>query len=598
MKNIVLSVIIIVGLFLFLGSVLGLLGPYLESRIIPGVWIWDAPVGGMSTAVAAENLTDDERWFTFLGPEGQRWTISAAELGVTIAPEQTAEHAYQLGHAEQGVAAFQQRLRLLHEGAILPPVLLWERAAAVTELRSLAAQLELPAQNAGVQIENGELVLIHAQLGRRVDVEAALTRLESRLRLPGSAEIELPVEELPPQIDDAEAFQAFDLAQNILSEPLELLLRNPHEGDPGPWTLPPASLEQMLEINANAGEIEVGLDEAALQEFLLPLAKALQQEPENARFDFDENTQQLTPLQKSQIGRELDVAASIARINEQLRLGQHQISLVLVETTPAYPASATADELGIVELITVGESYFGGSSSARDHNIQLGASQFDGIIIGPGETFSFNEFLGEVTPEEGYDESYVIVGDRTLPGVGGGICQVATTVFRAAFYGGYEIVERWPHAYRVGYYELGGYGPGFDATIYSPLVDFRFVNDYNTPLLIETEIAPATSRLRFLFYGRADGREVEQIGPTWGESESPGPPIYEYDPELPPGTVEKLEGAHEGLSALLKRVVRDASGEILHEDRFESHFVPWSARYKYGPEFTPPPNAEIVGERP
>ena len=598
MKRFIFIALIIASLILLLGGVLVVLGPYLESRIIPGIWIWDTPVGGLTLAAAAEVLTEPDLWITFVAPGGERWPLSAEELGVSLAPDPTLARAYRPGHTAEGVAVLTTRLTLLREGIVLPPVLVWDRAQAVTQLRVLAAQIESVPQDAGLRFENGELVLAAARSGRRLNVEEVLAQLEPLLRLPGEREVALLVAELPPQIDDAEAAQALDIARGILAEPLKLLLRNPHEGDPGPWTLSTASLAQMLTIYTDAGQIAVGLDESALQEFLLPLAKALHQEPVNARFHFDEATQQLTPVQASQIGRELDVPATIARINEQLRAGQHHLPLVLLETAPEYPATATAEELGIVELVTVGESYFGGSSSARDHNIRLGASQFDGVIIGPGETFSFNEFLGEVTPEVGYDESYVIVGNRTLPGVGGGICQVATTVFRAAFYGGYEIVERWPHAYRVGYYELGGYGPGFDATVYSPLVDFRFINDYPTPLLIETAVQPATARLRFLFYGSADGREVEQIGPTWGESEPPGPPVYEYDPELPVGTVEKLENSHAGLRAELGRMVRDAEGQILHEDRFASHFVPWLARYRYGPGFTPPPGAEIVGEQP
>ncbi|MCD4738179.1 MAG: VanW family protein [Anaerolineae bacterium] len=598
MKRFVFVALIIVGLMLLLGGVLVVLGPYLEPRIIPGVWIWDDAVGGLTTVAAPAALTEPDLWITFLGPDGQHWTLAAEELGLSLAPAPTLVQAYQLGHTEEGVAALMARLALLHEGVVLPPVLAWDRAQAVAQLHALAAQIESVPQDADLRFENGELVLTAACTGRRLNVEAALTQLEPLLRLPGSREIALLVEELPPQTDDAEATQALDVAQRILTESLKLLLRNPHEGDPGPWTLSVDSLAQMLTIYVDAGQIEIGLDEVALQEFLLPLAKALHQEPLNARFHFDETTRQLTPVQASQIGRELDLPATVARINEQLRAGQHQVSLVLRETAPAYPATATAEELSIMELVAVGESYFGGSSSARDHNIRLGASQFDGIIIGPGETFSFNEFLGEVTLEEGYDESYVIVGDRTLLGVGGGICQVATTAFRVAFYSGCEIVERWPHAYRVGYYELGGYGPGFDATIYSPLLDFRFVNDYPTPLLIETAVQPATARLQFLFYGQADGREVEQIGPTWGEPEPPGPPVYEYDPELPVGTVEKLENSHAGLRAVLERVVRDAGGNIWHEDRFQSHFVPWVARYRYGPGFTPPPGAEIVGGEP
>jgi vancomycin resistance protein YoaR len=349
----------------------------------------------------------------------------------------------------------------------------------------------------------------------------------------------------------------------------------------------------MLEVIVEGAEVTVRVDDAQLRQYLEPLALALHRAPVDAQFRFDGEAGRLVPLGSSRVGRELDVDATIARINEQLLLGQHHVPLVVQGVPPTYPETASAADLGIRELVAVGESYFAGSSNARDHNIRLGSSKFDGVIIGPGETFSFNEILGEVTPDEGYDESYVIIGDQTVPGVGGGICQVATTAFRAAFDGGYQIVERWPHAYRVGYYELGGFGPGFDATIYTPLVDFRFVNDSPHHLLVETEVDAARSRLRFLFYSSPDGRTVEQIGPTWGEPEPPDAPVYVYNPEMAAGTVTQVERAHDGLRAELGRVVRDAEGNVLHEDLFKSHFIPWPARFEYGPGFTPPPGAVV-----
>jgi vancomycin resistance protein YoaR len=109
-------------------------------------------------------------------------------------------------------------------------------------------------------------------------------------------------------------------------------------------------------------------------------------------------------------------------------------------------------------------------------NIGVAASKFDGVIVPPDRVFSFNEHLGPVTKEAGYDESLIIQGNRTSVGLGGGVCQVSTTAFRVAFFGGYELVERWAHGYRVGWYETNSV-PGLDATVYSPDVDFKFRND-------------------------------------------------------------------------------------------------------------------------
>jgi len=376
---------------------------------------------------------------------------------------------------------------------------------------------------------------------------------------------------------------------------LTLLVPDPKEGDPGPWEIAPDVLARMLLIQMAADELSVTLDQAALAQHLGQLAMALYREPVDATFDFNTDTIQLDLMTPSAMGREMDVAATVLRINDMLADGQHMVPLVMNQIEPAILDTLTAEDLGVRELVAVGESYFTGSSSARDRNIRLGASKFDGVVLAPGEEFSFNEHLGDVTSEAGYDESYVIIGNRTVPGVGGGICQVATTAFRAAYFGGFPIVERWPHAYRVAYYELGGFGPGFDATIYSPIVDFRFKNDTPYHLLVRTEIDAASSRLRYLFYSTAINRTVEQIGPEWGAPIPPGPSVYEYDETLPAGTVKKLESAHSGLSAVLGRVVKDGDGNVLYEDEFVSDFIPWPARYAFGPGYTPPAGAEVVG---
>ncbi len=125
-------------------------------------------------------------------------------------------------------------------------------------------------------------------------------------------------------------------------------------------------------------------------------------------------------------------------------------------------------------------------------------------------------------------------------------------------------------------------------------MDFRFQNDTPYHILIQTEVDTAQARLRFLFYSTKDGRTVEQIGPEWGEAIPPGPPVYQYDASLPAGTLQQIETAHNGLNAVLGRVVRDAQGTVLYRDEFVSRFVPWPARYAYGPGYTPPEGAEVI----
>ncbi|RME32192.1 MAG: vancomycin resistance protein [Thermoflexia bacterium] len=344
----------------------------------------------------------------------------------------------------------------------------------------------------------------------------------------------------------------------------------------------------MMVVAPQGDRLSVTLDREKLRAYLEALAPALAIEPVNARFHFDERTGNLIPIAPSAPGRTLDVDASIQNILAAVQAGHHSAPLVLRVVPPRYSESSTAAELGIRDLVAVGESYFIGSPSGRDHNIRLAASKFDGLVIGPGEVFSFNAYLGEVSAEAGYDEAYVTMGEQLAIEVGGGICQVSTTVFRAALKGGYPILERWAHYHRVGYYELRGHGPGLDATVYAPLVDFKFRNDRNAALLIETEIEETTHRLVFRFYSTDDGRRVVLQGPTVTDITEPGPPIYQLDPKLPPGTVVEWQTAQNGLTATVERWVYDAAGTLLYHDRFVSKYAPRRAAYHYGPGYEPP----------
>jgi len=164
---------------------------------------------------------------------------------------------------------------------------------------------------------------------------------------------------------------------------------------------------------------------------------------------------------------------------------------------------------------------------------------------------------------------------------------VSTTLFRTVFFGGYPIVERYPHAYRVGYYEqtVNGqddYMAGLDATVFVPLVDFKFMNDTSYWLLMETYLNPTARSLTWKFYSTSDGREVE-----WNTSGpvnviEPPEPKFEENPELAQGEIKQVDWAAEGADVTVTRTVtRD--GVILYDDVITTHYQPWQDVYQYGP---------------
>ena len=200
------------------------------------------------------------------------------------------------------------------------------------------------------------------------------------------------------------------------------------------------------------------------------------------------------------------------------------------------------------------------------------------MVIPPGQTFSFNEHLGDVSTETGYEESLIIFGDRTRVGIGGGVCQVSTTAFRAGFWGGYPILERTPHGFRVSWYEPP---VGLDATIYSPYVDLKFLNDTPYHLLIETEANVQTGALIFRFYSTKTARTVEMEGPSEDNVVPHGEPIYEDDPTLPRGTTKQIEWARNGVDVTLYRIIKEGA-QVIAREKFFSRYGPWQAVYLVG----------------
>lgn len=256
---------------------------------------------------------------------------------------------------------------------------------------------------------------------------------------------------------------------------------------------------------------------------------------------------------------------------------------IVLSTLPVEPKIKTsqANNLGIKELLSEGKSFFRGSIPNRVHNISLAASRLNGILIAPGEVFSFNQALGEISAETGYKQAYIIKEKKTVLDDGGGVCQVSTTLFRAALNAGLAIEERQAHAYRVSYYEQGGFGPGLDATVFSPRVDLKIKNDTPAYILIQTKIDRKNASLTFDLYGTNDGRKAIIGKPKITDEAPPPPDLYQDDPTLAKGQIKQVDfAAWGGKVAFDYKVVKN--GEVWQNRTFYSNFQPWQAVYLRG----------------
>ncbi len=390
--------------------------------------------------------------------------------------------------------------------------------------------------------------------------------------------------------------QAASLRQ-IMSAPLTLHIDNPLPGDPGPWTIDPATLAGMLSlvpVQTDSGwQYQVSVDARVLTQFLAEISPLLNKAPVNARFTFDDNpgsnTRQILLEVPAQVGRELDIQATIQAVQTGLLAGEHDIPITVVTANPVVGDDATAASLGITSLVGSYTSYFRGSSDARLQNIKAAAARFHGLLIPPNTTFSMGTAMGDISLENGYAEALIIYNGQSITGVGGGVCQVSTTLFHTAYFAGYPIVERHEHAYRVYYYEQtrSGTDPslaGLDATVYFPLVDLKFTNDRPYWLLMETYFNAQNDSLTWKFYSGDDGRtvDVQNSGP---QDIVPVPdPVFEENPALSAGEISPYDWwVTDGADiTVVRTITRD--GQLLYPpDTTKTHYVPHGKVCQYGP---------------
>jgi vancomycin resistance protein YoaR len=554
--------------------------------IYPSVSVFGTDLGGLTLAeaeIVLQQRFQDHQPIKLTLRYGERtWAVSPQEVGVSLDAKATAISAYVVGREGSTLKRLWDQGQILWTGHTAPFTLLIDEGIGTLYLSHLAQEINQPVRDAALVVDDLQVETVPSQMGREVDIAATRQIIYQRVATLSGGIVDLVVHQTPPAIADVSQAK-FDTEQ-ILGSPLTLRLSDEDggEGSKIAYTLDQMALAEMLtlrQVKRDDGQVVLtaGLDQDRLMAHLQELAKQIDRPSRDGRFDFDPATGTLTPILNSQDGRTLNITETVRLVNAQAVTSERQ---VLLPVTIAKPQVATenAESLGIKELVSEGTTYFKGSSQGRMHNIQVAASRFHGLVIPPGGTFSFNEHLGEVSAATGYEESIIIWGNRSAVGIGGGVCQVSTTAFRATFWGGYPITERWAHGYRVGWYEPP---VGMDATVYSPQIDFKFVNDTPHYLLVETETDLQACTVTFRFYGTMTGRTVEMEGPFKANVVPHGPDVYQEDPTLPKGTTKQIDWAHDGVDVTVYRIVKEGD-KVLWKDTFFSRYRPWQAVYLVG----------------
>jgi vancomycin resistance protein YoaR len=278
------------------------------------------------------------------------------------------------------------------------------------------------------------------------------------------------------------------------------------------WTVGAASVAGWYKVKGGSA---LQLQPGAIYDYLnVHISPKINDLGEQSRFETVDG--QLHLVAPGRKGKIVDGVKTSLAIRAALAAGKTSAAVAMKEYRPAIFSAADFAKLQFPHKLATGESSFAGSPKNRIHNIHVATKRYHGLVIMPGEEFSFNQYLGEVNAANGYLPELVIKDNVTTPEFGGGICQVSTTAFRGALQAGLQITSRRNHSYPVAYYGT----PGYDATVYSPNPDFRFKNDLGKPVHMRTSIVGA--KVIFEVWGTNDGRTVKINGPFVTERKPDG----------------------------------------------------------------------------
>lgn len=545
-----------------------------QNKILPHVFIAGQEVSNLTInqakTVVRQSLPQPLPGLT-ISFGNLTWSLPLNDLQLEFLVDETINEAYFLGRDHRWFKNLIDQWHLWFNPRHLSLKFSLNETVRNDFVNAIAMQINEPMIPPVLEKQtSGEVKLIPGKNGRQINIELLKQTIDSQLADLNFTPITLPVKLESLNLNAEQFNSALARAENIKFKTLVVQSANQDHKIEG---------QELMNLIG----FETSWNEAEVASLAARLASQYNRPMQNASFYFDGH--RVTEFKPAVSGLNLNEPETIkSLINglEQLLSASAVSQMVALKFDETLPAITTdsVNNLGIKELLGRGESLFKGSIFSRKHNVALTASKINGLVIPPGETFSFNQAVGEISQATGYQTAYVIKDGRTVLGDGGGICQDSTTLFRAALNAGLDIIERRPHSYRVGYYEQNS-PVGVDATVYSPTTDFKFINDTPAHILIQTEVDLNKNYLKVEIYGTNDGRQATLSNfRLWGQVPPP-PDLYIDDPTLPSGQIKQIDWRAAGAKAAFDwHVTRN--GETLRQKTFYSHYQPWQAIFLRG----------------
>lgn len=581
----------------------GLFDNKYQHRFYPGVAIGDLHLSGMTYLEAYDRLEKRAAAFeknglllTYTPAAKEVAAASVALLPVVPASDPASndqelydidwkaalEQAYALGRD----GSFEHNLRDQIKSYLSPQTLTPRVTVNEQLLRQILTDtfdtFEELARDATLTLDSkGEVAFVRERTGTRFDDDIIVKNVTSQLQLLNHATLAIELEEDTPRVTEAMLQEKAEVIDALLDRaPLTLTYENTDEKFS--WDVHRAQLASIMTFTEGTFTISA----EAMEKTLPNIAHDFNRDANEGRFEVVKDSEgkliEVRAFQEPQQGRAMDAEKTAAALTQFLtdadaaKMTNEQKSIpISVATTDPKFTPENIHTLGIQDILGTGHSNMGGSPANRRSNIARGVDLLNGLLIAPDEEFSLLSALKPFTEDNGYKSELVIKGNKTTPEIGGGLCQIGTTTFRAAMGSGLDITKRQNHSYAVSYYaDDRNHQPGTDATIYDPAPDFAFINDTPGYILLQTRIDG--NDLYFDFWGTRDGRTSSFSPPVTSNWVAP-PPLKEVPTtELAPGERKCTEIAHAGVSAIFTYSV-DYSDSKHHEEEFRSVYKPWQA---------------------
>lgn len=553
---------------LLLGSALAVGVASQDTGVLAqGLSVGGVQVGGLTAEQAAAKVGA-----AFQAPKvtvkaaDKSWTLDADKLGWSVDPAPALAQA-QKATQERSLLEKLQALAGQQTPLDFPVKATVNAEQAKATLAKLTAPLSTQPKPAQIAFNNRTLKYAISQAdtpGRRADAEAAANTYAAN---PDLTTLTLPITEWKSE-QSAEKLAPLIAQGNAMMRPMTYTL----SGTSRKGALSALQVANLYWVKPEG----IVLDEPAIKRAFDNITGYIDQPAQNARYAW-------------RGGKYVRVAEKAGQVtNRAAALEKFKATLVNPEvkdvTLPAQASQPTLTVAALpdpskMQLIAVGESTYYHSSPERRTNVAVAAQKIDGAVVAPGQVFSFLNNLGGINPQNGFVGGLIISGGRTVDGLGGGVCQVSTTTFRAMYKAGLPVVERNQHSYRVGYYEPQ---VGFEAAVYDPGVDLKFKNDTGGTIMLKTTNYPNQSRLVIEVWGTVKPNRTVSVSRATILSRTPHPAAkYVFNPRLAPGQVKQVDWAQDGYNLYITRTIKDAQG--VRSDRTSTNYKPWQAVFETGP---------------